>query len=81
MNYTLKAKIQQEQFKVKLFSTQQVMAIVIPLSKHGSSSKVVDLLSSYTCRISHLYLNQLTIQYAITTIAADKHYTVKLILA
>ena len=27
----LKAKIQQEQFKVKLFSTQQVMAIVIPL--------------------------------------------------
>ena len=28
----LKAKIQQEQFKVKLFSTQQVMAIVIPLS-------------------------------------------------
>ena len=30
--FILKAKIQQEQFKVKLFSTQQVMAIVIPLS-------------------------------------------------
>ena len=28
----LKAKIQQEQLKVKLFSTQQIMAIVFPLS-------------------------------------------------
>ena len=28
----LKAKIQQEQFKVKLFSTQQIMAIYFPLS-------------------------------------------------
>ena len=30
--FPLKAKIQQGQFKVKLFSTQQVMAIAIPLS-------------------------------------------------
>ena len=69
----LKAKIQQEQFKVKLFSTQQVMAIVFPLSEHGSSSKVVDSLSSYTCRISHLDNHSVC--------NAAKHYTVKLTLA